>query len=203
MGKVLGRYKVGKHFDCRIGEGSFTWSRRAAVDRAGREAGRNLRAAHQRTGRAAFGGRHRAQLQEPGGSRTSFPLSERASTCWCGRFDIAPRSGCPRTFSYACWPTTWNGICAAPGRRCCSKTKSGGRNANAAIRFCQPNPPIPSSAKKRSHQTADGLPVHSFRILLADLASRARVTYQIQSGDVKVTCQQVPTPRPSRRGPTN
>ncbi len=27
-GKVLGRYKVGKHFDCRIGEGSFTWSRR-------------------------------------------------------------------------------------------------------------------------------------------------------------------------------
>ena len=28
VGKVLGRYKVGKHFDCRIGEGSFQWSRR-------------------------------------------------------------------------------------------------------------------------------------------------------------------------------
>ena len=24
VGKVLGRYKVGKHFDCRIGEGSFS-----------------------------------------------------------------------------------------------------------------------------------------------------------------------------------
>ena len=28
VGKVLGHYKVGKHFDCRIGEGSFQWSRR-------------------------------------------------------------------------------------------------------------------------------------------------------------------------------
>ena len=28
VGKVLGRYKVAKHFDCRIGEGSFIWSRR-------------------------------------------------------------------------------------------------------------------------------------------------------------------------------
>jgi len=28
VGKVLGRYKVGKHFECRIGEGSFEWSRR-------------------------------------------------------------------------------------------------------------------------------------------------------------------------------
>src|SRR5713101_5565249 len=29
VGKVLGRYKVGKHFACKIGEGSFAWSRRA------------------------------------------------------------------------------------------------------------------------------------------------------------------------------
>ena len=31
VGKVLGRYKVGKHFDCQIAEGSFTWSRRAQM----------------------------------------------------------------------------------------------------------------------------------------------------------------------------
>src|ERR1700758_3814107 len=29
VGKVLGRYKMGKHFACKIGEGSFVWSRRA------------------------------------------------------------------------------------------------------------------------------------------------------------------------------
>jgi transposase len=28
VGKVLGRHKMGKHFECTIGEGSFTWSRR-------------------------------------------------------------------------------------------------------------------------------------------------------------------------------
>ena len=57
-------------------------------------------------------------------------------------------------------------------------------------------PSTSTQAKKRSHQTAEGLPVHSFRTLLAELASRARVTYQIQSGDAPVTCQQVPTPTP-------
>jgi transposase len=28
VGKVVGHYKMGKHFDCKIGEGSFAWSRR-------------------------------------------------------------------------------------------------------------------------------------------------------------------------------
>jgi hypothetical protein len=28
VGKVVGRYKMGKHFDCKIGEGSFQWARR-------------------------------------------------------------------------------------------------------------------------------------------------------------------------------
>jgi transposase len=36
VGKVLGRYKVAKHFDCRISEGSFAWSRRQ--DSIGQEA---------------------------------------------------------------------------------------------------------------------------------------------------------------------
>ena len=58
-------------------------------------------------------------------------------------------------------------------------------------------PSASAQAKKRSHQTAEGLPVHSFPTLLAELASRARVTYQIQSGDVtQVTCKQVPEPTP-------
>jgi hypothetical protein len=32
--------------------------------------------------------------------------------------------------------------------------------------------------------------------MLAELASRARVTYQIKAGDASLTCQQVPTPTP-------
>jgi len=30
VGKVLGRYKVGKHFDCQIGAGRFEWTCREA-----------------------------------------------------------------------------------------------------------------------------------------------------------------------------
>src|SRR5437879_9459766 len=47
-----------------------------SIDRAGREAGWDLCAENERTGRAALGGRDGAQLQELGGSRTGFPLSE-------------------------------------------------------------------------------------------------------------------------------
>ena len=55
-------------------------------------------------------------------------------------------------------------------------------------------PSASAQAKKRSHQTADGLPLQSFATLLAELASRARVTYEIKSADVTLTCQQVPEP---------
>jgi hypothetical protein len=35
--------------------------------------------------------------------------------------------------------------------------------------------------KKTTHQTAEGLPVHSFRTLLAHLGCRSRETYQVVS----------------------
>ncbi|MFZ0960607.1 MAG: hypothetical protein WAO35_06845 [Terriglobia bacterium] len=57
-------------------------------------------------------------------------------------------------------------------------------------------PSAAAQAKKSSQQTADALPVQSFATLLAELASRGRVTYEIKSRDVKVTCQQVPEPTP-------
>jgi hypothetical protein len=57
-------------------------------------------------------------------------------------------------------------------------------------------PSAAAQAKKRSHQTVDGLPVHSFQTLLAELASRARVTYALPSGDSNLTFQQVPEPTP-------
>ena len=57
-------------------------------------------------------------------------------------------------------------------------------------------PSASAQAKKRSHQTADGLPVHSFQTLLADLASRARVTYELKSADSTPSFQQVPALTP-------
>jgi hypothetical protein len=53
-----------------------------------------------------------------------------------------------------------------------------------------------AQAKKRSHETVDGLPVHSFETLQSELASRAKVTYELQREDSKLTFRQVPEPTP-------
>src|SRR5665647_571231 len=50
--------------------------------------------------------------------------------------------------------------------------------------------------KKLTRQTADGFPVHSFATLMAELASRARVTYGLKSEDSTPSFQQVPEPTP-------
>jgi hypothetical protein len=50
--------------------------------------------------------------------------------------------------------------------------------------------------KKLTRQTADGFPVHSFATLMAELASRARVTYGLKSDGSAPSFQQVPEPTP-------
>jgi hypothetical protein len=53
-----------------------------------------------------------------------------------------------------------------------------------------------AQTRKLTHQTADGLPVHSLDTLMADLASRARVTYSLKTDQSGPTFQQVPPPTP-------
>lgn len=50
--------------------------------------------------------------------------------------------------------------------------------------------------KKLHRQTAEGFPVHSFATLLAELASRTRVTYSLESDGSGPTFQQIPEPTP-------
>jgi hypothetical protein len=61
-------------------------------------------------------------------------------------------------------------------------------------------PSVSVQRKKRSHQTVDGLAVHSFHGLLSELASRARVTYALKSGKseekTNLTFRQVTEPTP-------
>jgi len=62
------------------------------------------------------------------------------------------------------------------------------------------DPVLPASssesaqAKKVSKQTAEGLPVHSFATLLAELGNRSRVTYGLKSDASAPRFQQVPAP---------
>src|SRR5215469_2299397 len=57
-------------------------------------------------------------------------------------------------------------------------------------------PSVSAQQKKSSHQTQDGLAVHSFETLMAELATRARVTYALRSGDSTPIFRQVPEPTP-------
>jgi transposase len=195
VGKVLGRYKVGKHFACQIGAGTFTWSRRQdAIDQE-------------------------AQLDGIYVLRTSEPVEhlsaedavrnykrlaevERAFRCLKG-LDLLVRPIRHRTEErvpahiFLCllaYYVEWHLRRAWAPLLFEDEERREGRPRRDPILPTEPS--ASAKAKKSSHQTTDGLPVQSFATLLAELASRARVTYQIQSGEVSLTCQQVPTPTP-------
>ena len=52
--------------------------------------------------------------------------------------------------------------------------------------------------KKLTHQTEDGLPVHSFETLMAELVTRGRVTCRLKSDEVNLTFNEVPDPTPNQ-----
>jgi transposase len=195
VGKVLGRYKMGKHFDCQIGEGSFTWSRRQDVIAQ----------------EAQLDGIYVLRTSEPAERLSAADTVrgykrlaevERAFRCLKG-IDPLVRPIRHRTEErvpahiflcllayYVEWHLrrAWAPLLFEDEER---------REENKRRDPVLPAKPSPAAeTKKLSHQTAEGFPVHSFRTLLAELASRARVTYEIKSGDVRLTCQQVPTPTP-------
>jgi len=60
-------------------------------------------------------------------------------------------------------------------------------------------PTASATRKKATHTTPEGLPVHSFETLLAELASRGRNTYRLKSNDSSLTFTQVPDPTPIQR----
>jgi len=195
VGKVLGRYKVGKHFDCRIGEGSFTWSRRQeAIDQEAQLDGIYV----LRTSEPA----ERLSAEDTVRSYKRLAEVERAFRCLKG-IDLLLRPIRHRTEErvpahiFLCllaYSVEWHLRRAWAPLLFEDEERREERKRRDPILPAEPS--AAAKAKKYSHQTADGLPVQSFATLLAELASRARVTYQIKSGDARLICQQVPTPTP-------
>jgi hypothetical protein len=50
--------------------------------------------------------------------------------------------------------------------------------------------------KKRTHKTTDGLPVHSFDTLMAELSTRCRVTEKLKSEELELTIKKMPPLNP-------
>jgi transposase len=199
VGKVLGRYKMGKHFAYEIGEGRFRWSRRPeSIEREAQLDGIYV----LRTSEPA----ERLSAEDTVRSYKSLGEVERAFRCLKG-IDLLVRPIRHRSEErvpahiflcvlayYVEWHLrrVWAPLLFA------DEDRREERKHRDPVLLAQPSASV--ERKKRSHQTADGLPVHDFHGLLAELASRARVTYALKSGTSEeksnLTFQQVPEPTP-------
>jgi hypothetical protein len=199
VGKVLGRYKVGKHFECSIGEGSFVWSRRAELI-AQEEKLDGIYVL--RTSEPA----QRLSAEETVRSYKSLAEVERAFRCLKG-IDLLVRPIRHRTEErvpahiFLCvlaYYVEWHLRRAWAPLLFEDEERWEARQHRDPVLSAQPS--ASAQCKKHSHETADGLPVHSFETLMAELASRARVTYALkprkEEEKTNLTFHQVPEPTP-------
>jgi transposase len=196
VGKVLGRYKMGKHYTYTIGAGSFQWKRHE--DSIKQEALLDgiyvIRTSETK---------ERLSTEDTVRSYKALSQVERAFRCLKGVFDLLIRPIRHRTETrvpahiFLCllaYYVEWHM-----------------RRALAPILFedeelpeqrKRRDPILPAKAsdsakqKKSSRQTADGFPVHSFKTLMSELATRSRVTYRLKSKDLGLTVKQIPDPTP-------
>ena len=197
-GKILERHKVGKHYQLTIGEGTFQWTRRDEAIAA----------------EAKLYGIYVIRTSEPAERcsaadtvRTYKSLShvERAFRCLKG-IDVLVRPIRHRTEArvpahiFLCvlaYYVEWHMRRALAPLLFEDDDLPAARPRRDPVLPAQPS--ASAKAKKATHTTPDGLPVHSFESLIAELASRARNTYRLKSDDSKLTFQQVPAPTPIQR----
>jgi hypothetical protein len=82
----------------------------------------------------------------------------------------------PPTCFCACWPIIWNGTWASVWRSCSTTTPIRMPPKHSAPASLPRPSALLEHHQQTTGQTEDGLPVHSFRTLLADLATLTRNT---------------------------
>jgi transposase len=195
VGKVLGRYKMGKHFLYTIGEGKFQWSRREqTIEQEAKLDGIYVIRTSESVARLSAADTVR--------SYKSLAQVERAFRTLKG-MDLLIRPIRHRTEDrvpahiFLCllaYYVEWH------LRRAWAPLLFEDEELSELRRQRDPILPATGSpsaqAKKLTRQTADGFPVHSFGTLMAELASRARVTYGLKYQESTPSFQQVPEPTP-------
>ena len=195
VGKVLGHYKMGKHLLCTIADGSFHWARQQ--ESIAQEA--SLDGIYViRTSEAA----ERLSAADTVRSYKSLAQVERAFRSLKG-LDLLIRPIHHRTEDrvpahiFLCllaYYVEWH------LRRVWAPLLF--QDEQLAQLRRQRDPVLPATCsesaqkKKSTRQSAEGFPVHSFATLLAELASRTRVTYSLKSDGSNPTFQQLPEPTP-------
>lgn len=194
VGKILGRYKMGKHYTYKIGPGIFQWAR-------------NEESIKQE---AKLDGIYVVRTSEPKESLSaedtvrsykSLSQVERTFRCLKGIFDVLVRPIRHRTKDrvpahfFLCllaYYVEWHMRRALAPILFEDEELPEDRKRRDPILPAKPSETV--KRKKATHHTEDGFSVHSFETLMADLATRGRVTYRLKSDDVSLTFNELPDP---------
>ena len=192
LGKSLGRYKVAKHYNYTIGNGTFQWARKEeSIEQEAKLDGIYV----IRTSEP----KERLSAEDTVRSYKSLSQVERAFRCLKGVFDLLVRPIRHRTVErvpahiFLCllaYYVEWHMRRALAPILFEDEELPKDRKRRDPILPAKPSESV--KRKKATHQTADGLPVHSFETLMAELATRGRVTYRLKSQDLDLTFKQVP-----------
>jgi len=193
VGKIIGKYKMAKHYQLQIANGSFSWSR----DSASIQQEEDLDGIYViRTSEAA------AALASADCVRTykSLALVERAFRCLKGldllvrpiRHRVDPRVRAHVLLCMLAYYVEWH------MRKALKSLLYEDEELEQARQQRDPVKPAKASAsaqaKKKTHQTAQGCVAQDFRSLLAHLGTRSRVTYQVGAEGSTATFQQLSEP---------
>ena len=196
VGRVLYRHKMAKHFHVEIADGTLTWARNQESIR--REA--DLDGIYViRTSEPA----ERLSAEDVVRSYKRLAQVEQAFRCMKG-IDLRVRpvyhrdEDRVRAHFFLCmlaYYVEWHMRRSLAPILFQDEAVELERCTRDAVAKPQPSPSV--KAKKRSKQTPDGLPVHSFNTLLAALATQARITYRI--GTTGATIEKLSQPTPLQR----
>ena len=142
VGRVLGRHKMGKHFDWEVDNGRLRYRRSAErIEAEARLDGIYVLRTSEPAARLSAQDTVRAPTR---GLRTwsAGSVPSRALRFGYGPSAIAKSVGCARICSCVCLRATWNGIFAVSWRHCCSRTRRAKRRAARAIRCCISHFPV-------------------------------------------------------------
>ena len=168
------------------------------VDQAGRDAGRHLHATHSEL-------KERLSAEDTVRNYKSLSQAERAFRCLKGVFDLLVRPVRHRTAErvpahfFLCMLTCyveWHMRKALAPILFRDEELSEDRKRRDPIMPAEASESV--KRKKATHKTEDGLPVHSFETLMAELATKGRVTYRLKSDEVNLIFNEAPDPTPTQ-----
>jgi transposase len=192
-GRIIGRYKMAKHFKLQIADNSFTWCRDEAA----------LRREEQLDGIYVIRTSEEPSIFTAADCVRTYKrlaLVEQAFRCLKGldlrvrpiHHRVAPRVRAHLFLCMLAYYVEWHMRAALKSLLYEDEELDAARRERDPVKPARPS--ASASAKKKTHQTSRGEPAHSFATLLAHLGTRSRNTIQVVADPDGTTFQQLTEP---------